>query len=574
VAALLVHVIVLLMVPVIVVAMPNVASAATKVSGTTRVEFGFKNFLWGQWASCSLQAFYVMSGDAEGANQSVKWNSAECETGPGKNLEGAALSLDFQGQTPNGDACSALSNSTIGADDDPVGGSLSFGVMPTGPEEHCTVTTLCWSIYQESWLPGDVETDEGGCVAVDMGVPAMPSGGGAECDLVTGVHMAGWLTPSAWYGPSLVDGHFRFNATARVGYDLEPGNWAWYWVGRKNGAVQTGWINNNIPLTRQGDALSGTGHFNGWQYAPPETALIGVGIVPWSRANGASVDELGSIPQTYPGRSAVGLNNPARCAFYFGEKIWNDSDSTLDEPAGPMGTGPEIPPAGDNDPDPDEDITPPPTPVEDEGCTEGFTIWNPITWGSAGFCEVVSALASAIKAIGRLATAVAGIPAAILKGLSGVLTSLFVPGEDYQMPMQAGKTEDALMTGGVGEWRGMWQSAPTYSGPSGGGSGEMGAMRVVAPDETNVGNGCAGPSFDLPEFMTEAGLPTTLRPLEACDGTMATLASWTRLIAMVLMGVTCLVKCMEMVTASVGVLRQNSLMASYDWSNEHTVIKR
>lgn len=86
---------------------------------------------------------------------------------------------------------------------------------------------------------------------------------------------------------------------------------------------------------------------------------------------------------------------PGVCTFWFGPKVFDLEDSTLDDPFGSGG-----PDSGELTPPPVDDLEPPTPPVvgdPDEACN--FDIGDPSSWVSAGVCALVGMLKLLIEAV-------------------------------------------------------------------------------------------------------------------------------------------------------------------------------
>jgi hypothetical protein len=230
---------------------------------------------------------------------------------------------------------------------------------------------------------------------------------------------------------------------------------------------------------------------NGWQ-----------GVLPSKNYPGAPI----------AGTAVYGVTDPARCLFWFGPKVWNDGnpDSHVDDPwldldgAAPGGV-PDSPA-----PDPVVDDTP----AEDDVSACHFDVTDPSSWLEAGMCAVVGILKliwetlgdvlgavrdlfGAIADLGEaLADAIAGIAEAILDGLE----ALFVPSE-------------SALTAGVNAVKQAWaESSPgQYLSAFGG---------IASAFDGLSAGGCEGPRLQASTGLGDIDV----RPFQACDGTMATIA--------------------------------------------------
>jgi hypothetical protein len=204
-----------------------------------------------------------------------------------------------------------------------------------------------------------------------------------------------------------------------------------------------------------------------------------------------------------------GVNWPAACSIYFGQKIAeNSGDITSeqgdDEPADDVAIG-EPDPGGEDEPDnPDSD---PPNDVE-ASC--GFSVLDPSTWAGAGICQLVKIMGRLITAVGRVVdavvavgTAIAGLAGDIVGGLLDGLVAAFVPSDGY--------VEDA-----VDDVKDSWSDTP---------------FGVLAESVAGLGDAlespadgtCAGPAISLSN--PAGGSDIVLHPLDTCSAPASTFAT-------------------------------------------------
>lgn len=107
----------------------------------------------------------------------------------------------------------------------------------------------------------------------------------------------------------------------------------------------------------------------------------------------------------------IGATNPAQCRYWFGPKIYDDTATTLDEPAGTTSDTPTGAAAPEpTDPDP-SDVT-----DEESAECEGFSVTDPTSWAGAGLCQLVKA-----------ANAILGTLEGMVTAIGDLLYTLFVP---------------------------------------------------------------------------------------------------------------------------------------------------
>lgn len=197
-----------------------------------------------------------------------------------------------------------------------------------------------------------------------------------------------------------------------------------------------------------------------------DNRVVGMGIyrLPEDRAENPDVNLR---TPTAGANGFVGYSNYATCAFYWGEKVWDDeAEGGSDEPLGPLPTG-----EGGRDSDAPDVPAPP---------SEGDPWWL-----------------SLFQLIKDLIKAVASIPGVILDGLK----ALFVPDSGF-FAAQGDRVSGALDETSVGEW--------------------MNVASSVIPASSSA-SGCAGPTVTFP--LPGVADPVVVKPLDACDGVRATMAT-------------------------------------------------
>ncbi|HWD44162.1 MAG TPA: hypothetical protein VHM23_10720 [Actinomycetota bacterium] len=372
-----------------------------------------------------------------------------------------------------------------------------------------------WEVSIESTngpLPSNTIKDGG-----PLNLPAKPSLGsidrGETCPYGT-PRTAQILTMSQWQTSQT---KFTFKATAEPSAPFAPPSgklWYILFNGRKDGG---GWSLIESASTLQGPATASALNHEAYRTGlPPQWSNVG--------GHGIRVDAIvtpGAPPENdylsaYPDLSqwananpghVLPVTDPSACRFYFGEKVWSDgiAGSGLDEPMGASdGSEPGTPGVPDSPaPDPVVDDTP----AEDDVSACHFDVTDPSSWLEAGMCAVVGILKliwetlgdvlGAIRDLGGLLVdAIAGIAQAILDGLG----ALFVPSE-------------SALTAGVNAVKQAWaDSSPgQYLSAFGGIAGAFDGLSA---------GGCEGPRLQASTGLGDIDV----RPFNACDGTMATIA--------------------------------------------------
>lgn len=252
-------------------------------------------------------------------------------------------------------------------------------------------------------------------------------------------------------------------------------------------------------------AFPAGGSFDARGTIPPAPAHqgIGAGLYETTGRNASDNQQMMGIQAAtgvskYPANPAgmVGLSDPSRCSFYWGQKVAKVPIPYItDAPIGDLG---EYSPGS-----PDEPELPPVEEPEDElpdneKCN--FSIKNPSTWLNGGMCAAVGLLGAIWKALGTLVSAVAGLADAILDGLKGILEWAFMPDEDSWRDTVS-SIQGAWGETAPGEW-----------------IGAVSDWSLTAPGS----QGCHGPSFDVMIHDTRV----EGEPLEACSGKRAEIAGW------------------------------------------------
>lgn len=280
-------------------------------------------------------------------------------------------------------------------------------------------------------------------------------------------------------------------------------------------------------------------------------------IWPGYRVEGGGYHALGM------GSQHMGYTDPSKvCRVYFGTQIRNDTTFGTGVPVGPVvGTQPDPvdePPTLEN---------PAPEPV-DGGC-DGFSFTDPSSWAGAGICVLVKAVRALFRVMSDVLGVLTGMAASIVNGILNGLAALFVPSDESLESMRDALdfTDHQNLTG--------WSDQLTTGGLLGQGgaqpamreTGEMNtatATPSIVPGVVLSGS-CQGPGIAA-DKLAVLGYEGTLYPFAACDGTMATVAEWTRLLLMMFVGLSAALKVFQMIAVGVGAARSASILGNFDWS--------
>lgn len=412
----------------LVLSLPGVAEAVIKYGPVVRGTVAAANGSVGEALSCAIGAAYKVTPTTE----AIVF-SADCDRNPqlaASMSGGFNVSIDgsmtFNGTQP------ANANLACG-----MTGTWSGPYEPSGQvttatnDPGCAINQVCltWTMHAKFWPDAGPYT---GCSTLNMGAPPTPVEGPATCAEGTfpGAYFEVNVTPGDGY--TYEQGHVQHTHTAggapagtayRV-YIVEKriSDGALAYLGNDGGNF------NNPP----GDIVKRDGAFETW----PDSGYTVVGVGVWAVTLDGQPTNLSGTPMSavdpLGGTGAIGRTDPAKCTFYWGEKIVNNPLSTMDEPKGALATGPVTSPTDDPAPD-----TADPSPSGD-GC--GFSITDPSSWASGGICQLVGLVRDLIRAIGKLP---ADIASAIMTGLSNLLQLLFVPEDvpsfsDIPSPLPAG----------------------------------------------------------------------------------------------------------------------------------------
>lgn len=287
--------------------------------------------------------------------------------------------------------------------------------------------------------------------------------------------------------------------------------------------------------------------------------IIGVGFY---RNTSANTYDHQHTPSAEPiGHHRFGVTDPSRCAFYWGENIWDDGTpgEGIDEPLGPVPVAYE--------PDSETEL-PDDLDVIDGPATEG------------GFwAAVVDILGRILGALRDIAGSIAGLVTGLVTGLGDLLRSLFVPSEGF-LSDGVDDLRDQVEDSNVGEWNDAFSglfsggATPQARGPAEGGEGLMGSASASAQNAPSGldfgGGGCQGPSIDI-SMITPEGMGSeldTLHPFAACQGMTAEMAGWSRLLSTLFLALFGGFKIFGLVASSAFGLKQTEIMRGFDWSSD------
>lgn len=399
---------------------------------------------------CSLAARWV-----------VTWVSDPAVVGPNLNtayLRGSGVCSDDvvapEGSVKikvDGGDCQVVIDATIGA------GGFTFNeqVSPTGA---CDVTSGIAS-FGAGCVDADYSPGSGNWLMVDCDVqfvwslgPIPPFNGVVEGPPATtcpegeptGVNnLINSKPPGGWF-EWMVDVATRTRVAARYGVVFvvrRPGGQLYAGTPTGEGVART----FDRPVGEGINAKVTTGGFNGTSYPDAFGAtMVGVqifvskdNVAPWNTWR-----DFTKVPQDKVGGD-LGLTRPSSCMWYFGAKIANLA-AVVDDTEGEATADPYSTVTGGTPTPPTEPVDPPPvaSPVAPEptapvdtnpdgsdvdGCGDGFSWKNPLTWAGATLGSVACILMVAVKVLGQIVKAIGGLAAGIVGALSGILEGLFIP---------------------------------------------------------------------------------------------------------------------------------------------------
>ncbi|MFT4288689.1 hypothetical protein [Nocardioides sp.] len=460
------------------------------------------------------------------------------------------------------------------------GESGSWGGMTPGGIGCGPVTELCYSVvlsyHSNPWLDGAVEED---CVAWALGAPPTAVVQGQDCS----------------YGVPYPVGLVEFDntqngssVTRNDGYQWQiddvTGTRGWYPYVVLGGvtntdvliakqspsgnvrATGTGFTYDGVFMTHRNEAPIVTSTASsgvvqestvGWWSSaswnsvsgtvqPREVEVVGFGLayrmdgVNTGSSTGAMTWRVENLPDSATSTALVGVTDPTRCAYYWGDKIVDVPDVDWDEPAGVL---PEDADGSDEVPSYDDPV------ATSDGTCEGFSLTDPTSWAGAGICVLV-------KLMGSLISAVLGLPAAIIELVIDALKLLFIP-TDFQ---SFNKLNNAVDDTNLASWRDGIESA---------GFGSSSGGVVGRTTDSGSSSDCMGPGFDLSgmEFGDESVEFGVIYPFAACDGKLADAASLVRTILLVMICLSVGFRVIGMIGTSIGLIKNTNQMIRFDWSS-------
>lgn len=423
---------VLLLVPVIVLTSGSGAQAATVTYGASAeaslVKDSKIDSATGADAACNVSAHWRLDGVVMGVVGSVS-----CTTG--YQFATFFVTLTFKGSGCPGDAVAEL-GADLDGDTSAHAFTAPIGIVSAG----CSITTVCADFDGDSHtsmagfgrLTGDPD-----CVPINIGGPDSVDGSADNGQCTSGTVVRPRLDGAPYQDPG--DGNdSTWRQAVQFSMGSKSGNWVFYTVtvladgSGGSSPVPAGDLEGGAtPMVKA--RLSGGGsvfvaapsfnqtgdfaqtthpalsvfHMNGLSAGYLAThRVIGAGY--FKRTNNAlTVD--GTVGNDTNG-GLVGITDPGRCAFYWGDKIALTANTDVDEPSGTVDTSGGVPPV-----EPPSDVEPP---TADTSC-QGFSFTDPSSWAGAGICQLVKLIGALIDAIGH-----------ILDGLVDILMAAFVPHPD------------------------------------------------------------------------------------------------------------------------------------------------
>ena len=536
-SSLLVRLVALLLVPWVIVASGSTAEAAYKVGQTATAQWQAQNDFGGN-VDCSITGYFVNnSGDVY-----VK-GTLKCSTG--FNIKSAHVTVTAKGET-----CSLTKD--FGEQDgvESTSGTLTNGIPGPVNPAGCVVTEACYEIdYQTHggvWLNYEMS----GCVPWALGSPPETTGSVPDScrwgkPQVPVVHPKN-TDMNHWHGGST---YFDRDVTVTVEGRRPPevpgplGTKQWYAYvvvektdGTGRNTIKTGeWGAKSFP----GESIgSHTGHvqLNKTNATGPLLEVIGVGVLfadPVEPNAGYDTNSTSSYVGT--GTGILGKNKPEACVFYWGKKLGTTPNDDYDEPM-PL----PIDGAGGVSDDPDPVYETPAPPDSDPGCGE-FSLFDASTWASGGICVLVKAVMWLGELLGAVLRSILGVLNGIVQAILDGLMALFVP-TDGAMEAQVDALTDSLDSTPYSQWESSFDSAFT----AGGSAPSVGGVAFTG--------GCQGPAVTW-DKLGDAGLDSTIHPLDACGGVMADAAYWSRLLLTVAVGLAGGLKMIGMLANALGLNR-------------------
>lgn len=435
---LLVRVLVLLLAPLLVVTLPSVSTAATEYGtpGSASFDNGKGGFLN---VSCNTTGYWVVP-DAGSPTVRVK---GHCNIGWGGEMNGAYL----QAVTLNGpDGCGDL---LMDIDVDPEE-PWSFDLGASVGGEACLITTGSVAVCGVMWGGGQ---DNDACI--NMTAPWViepPEDPNVNCS------KASFGTPKA--AAPFISGRNQYSYGDIPGLQaaLGPDEWAVYAVTKNQSTAALTWSESYRAVTTPAQLQDLKSNWirvsPGWNTGAPVPAIdrpiVGIGIA--LKASWTNSGAMNYLPQQNS-YGLVGVTDPEKCVFYWGEKIASTTDDR-DEPVSGIAPMGEAPPGGGSADEPTDE---PDAPESGDPCN--FELTDPTTWASAGICALIDLITTIWndfleKIPGWLAAIVDPIVDAI-NALWDGLVGLFVPDEwpDWSAlpsPLPDGWVPELPSLGGAG----------------------------------------------------------------------------------------------------------------------------
>ncbi|MGV1010418.1 MAG: hypothetical protein ACOYBY_17765 [Dermatophilaceae bacterium] len=589
----LVRLLVFMLVPLVGAASTRAADAAADIAYTPAVGVTWKMDgakvagveLFGATCAASFMGQTVAGGWSIYVTNGYCQGGADVTPGYCQVMEASCTHLTYRVQA-TGCGSTGLTSNTVGAVDGPHNSLWHVtmdqdggAVIPALPMS-CDPTNACLKLTADDGAYNEV------CMPIALDPPKIVNG---SCKYGT-VH--GMVVPGALMNTVNFTKWWGANATALIDGGASqpdtPHGWAPYVVVKQNdpsatpinyksvrfpgvygGAtvqvntqvflqVSTGTVGNQLAVPYSTSVSTSDG-----QTIPAVTGkVIGFGYV--AHTSGS----YWTVPTVVGSAGLIGVTDPTRCAFYFGDKIAKTGLVT-DEPAGPL-DAPAAPTPVDTHGDPN--VALPDTPATCEGDNSDSANCSRdglLTW----IGKILALILQAIVAVGD---AIAGLVGAIIDGLTG----MFVPSSNpftsglalFQSDVDHSRLSD--WTDGVSGAFGGSAGTHTGSGFSVGSAGvsEVGgsAASSTAAASFTTGGGCSGPGITW-DYFGKAGLPSTIHPVAACDGIAATAAGYSRTFLTVIVSVMGLVKCVSLLLVSFGGLKQTDTLLSHDWGSDHVI---
>jgi hypothetical protein len=481
------------LVPVLIVATPGVANAAT-VAGTAQQFAWDLSEDWPEWdpvpgmsgqdeVSCQGSGRW-MTGQGIGPGTpppiySIEWNVA-CASG------GNISSIELRSLVANGFGCSMNWSQEPGAELDGTDGAA--GTMTGSPSETCNITELCvlMDVSHHSALSiGDNEVYF--CIDWPLGMPPDPP---EPEEPPEGACPYGFPNQALATLPLLTGQTSIYQRLILLGFTGRDETVSWVYTARSGATGGTQWLaDRTLPLS---PTYAGSWNAEGkWQTTTGPTTgstVMPVGVdIRAKVVVGGNAQVPAGMVQTQP----IGMTSPENCVFWMGDRILDTPGTDDDDPWGPMGD--PLPP---EEPDPEPEPLPDPVPPEPPASTCDFSWTDPTTWATGGICEIVRRLGALIDTVWRL-------PGRIWDAMKDGLAALFIPGAGF-------------VQGKVDAMRDAWADTPPLV--------LVESVQTVgdAVQLASPGSGCSGPALS---FNTPLTGPTTLHPMSSCSESVSQVAT-------------------------------------------------